>query len=138
MDIVIIRVVLRDPLQRVPREPEARMIVHRLEGAHGEEKDALADGHAGQFEREQGADCIFEEAFQGVVVERSERVGDVEAVVARVKGPVEPLMSMHLAVDHVLPCVHEEGCEGVLEEGNDDPIENFGEHCTGGGGQRPG
>ncbi len=77
MDIVIIRVVLRDPLQRVPRKPETRVIVNGLDGAYSEEKDGLADGHTGQFESEQGADCIFEKAFEGVVVERSKCIGDV-------------------------------------------------------------
>ena len=138
MDIVIKRVVVRNPLQWVPRKPEPRMIVNGLDGAHSKEEDALADAHTGQFESEQGADCIFEEAFEGVVVERSKCVRDVEAMVARVKGPVEPLMFMHLAVDHVLPCVNEEACEGILEERDDEPIEYFGELYTGGGRQGPG
>ena len=138
MDIVIIRVVVRDPLQWVPRKSETRMIVNGLEGAHGEEEDALADAHTGQFESEQGADCIFEEAFEGVVVERSKCIRDVEAMVARVKGTVEPLMFVHLAVDHVLPSVNEEGRESVLEERDDDPIEYFGELYTGSGRQCPG
>ena len=62
-----------------------------------------------------------------MVIERAEGVGYVEPVVPGVEGPVEVRVCVHGAVDEVLPCVDEEGCEGVLECRDKDVVEEFGE-----------
>ncbi len=46
-----------------------------------------------------------------MVVERAVRIGDVEPVVARVKGCVKVAGGVHEAVQEVLPCVDDEDGE---------------------------
>ena len=82
MNIMIRRIILRDPLQRIPRQPEPAMIVHDLQTAGDEEEDALAEVEARGLVGEGGAKGVHEEAFEGVVVLAAEGVGGVEEVVA--------------------------------------------------------
>ena len=102
------RIIIRQELQRVPREPEAGMVIDRLDSAERKEPHPLADTQARTLEREQRADGILEEAFQGVVIERAEGAGDVEPMVADVEGAVEVGGGVHGAMDEVLPGIDEE------------------------------
>lgn len=62
------------------------MVIDGFEGWAYEEGESLAGCEAGGFVCEGGADCVEEEAFEGVVVEGAVGVGDVETVVAWVEG----------------------------------------------------
>lgn len=84
---MVFSVVPERPLERVPGEFVAAVVVDGLERAEGEEGEAALLRHAGDFECESGAEGVHEEAFEGVVVECSEGVGAVEAVVVGVDCP---------------------------------------------------
>lgn len=86
MDIMVPRIVARDMLQRIPGERVPTVVVDGFDRRADEEEHALARGHAGEFVADAGAQGVEEEAFEGVVVEGAEGVGDVEAVVAGVEG----------------------------------------------------
>lgn len=62
-------VVGADELEWVPREVVTAVIVNSLHAGEHEEACALADSHARKLEGETGAQCIEEEALEGVVVE---------------------------------------------------------------------
>lgn len=109
--VMVKGVVFRDKLQWVPRQPEARMIVDRLNGAKREEPHSLPDTHTSDFESEKGAHSILEEAFKRMIVERAKSIGHIEAMVANVESAVEPGMSVHCPVDEVLPGIDEEYCK---------------------------
>lgn len=85
MDVVVGGVVAGHHLQGVPREGVAAVVVDGLEGGEAEEEEAEAGAHHGGLEGGAGAEGVEEEALDGVVVEGSVGVGDVEAVVAGVQ-----------------------------------------------------
>lgn len=124
---MIVCVILRDPLERVVGQSEARVVIHSLESAQGKEPDPLPNAHAGDFESQQRTHRVFEETFERVVVERAKSIRDIEPVVARMEGSIQPWTSVHLAMDHVLPGIHERCCKCVLKEWYDDPVKSFGQ-----------
>lgn len=124
VNIMVISVVVREELQWVPRQPETRMIVDRLDRGEGEEPHSLPDTHTSEFESEEGTHGVFEEAFERMVVERAESIGDIEEMVAHVKSAVQPGKSVHCPVDRVLPGIDEEHCNQVLEGRHDDPVDH--------------
>ena len=81
MHIMKRRILLIAPLQRIPRQPVAAMVVDALHDGDGAEAHGLADGEAGEGEGEGGADGVEEEGFGEGVVEGAEGVGDVDSVV---------------------------------------------------------
>ena len=62
-----------------------------------------------------------------MVVQSTERIRNVQAMVTRMESPVHKRVGVHDAMDRVLPCVDEEGCKRVLKRGDDDPVEGLGE-----------
>lgn len=85
VDVVVCRVVAGEDLEGVPGEVVAAVVVHSLDGRQTEEESPLAKGHAGDQEGEARAEGVEKEALEGVVVQRAVCVGDVKAVVSRVK-----------------------------------------------------
>ena len=79
------RVLLIAPLQRVPRQSVAAVVVDALHDGDGAEAHGLADGEAGKGQGEGCADGVEEEGFREGVVEGAEGVGDVDLVVMGVK-----------------------------------------------------
>lgn len=78
-------IITREVLERIPGERVAAVVVDGFDGRAGEEPHALAGGQEGRFVGDAGAERVEEEAFERVVVEGAEGVGDVEAVVAGVE-----------------------------------------------------
>ena len=86
VDVMVGGIVGGEMLQGVPREGVSAVIVHGLDGRHGKEPHGLAVGHAGNQEPDASTGGIQEKSFHRVVVECSESVGDIEAMVSRVEG----------------------------------------------------
>ena len=82
---MVARVVPEQPLQRVPGQRVAAVVVNRLEGREAEEDHGTARAHTRQLVAEAGADGVHQQALDGMVVERAKGVGHVKAVVARVE-----------------------------------------------------
>ena len=122
MDIMIVGIIVRQPMQRVPRESISSMVVDGFERGQSEEPHSLADIHPREFEREGRSHGIQHESLQGVVVEGAERVRDEEAVMPDVEGEIEPAVHVHGSVEEVLPRVDEEGCEEKAEPGDEYPV----------------
>ena len=59
MNIMIISIILRDPLQRIPGQLEPGVIIHRLHHAEHEEPNALSDTQSCKFESQERADGVF-------------------------------------------------------------------------------
>ena len=81
VNVVVIGGVGEEHLEGVERQAVPAVVVHCLQRRDDEEDERLAEGHAGGGLGDAGADGVQEEALDGVVVERTECVGDVEAVV---------------------------------------------------------
>jgi hypothetical protein len=103
--VVVRRVVPEEEMEQVPRQPEAAVVVDALDGAEREEEDGGARRHAGDDEGQRPAERVEQQALDGVVVLRAERVGHDEAVVPRVDVPVEEAVQVHVPMPRVLPPV---------------------------------
>lgn len=84
------------------------MIIHRLQTREPKQQDLLSHGHHAGGLGEGSGQGVEEEPFDGVVVERSERVRDVETVVVGVEVSVEPGDLVHEFVEEELPGVDDE------------------------------
>lgn len=104
-------IVACETLEWVEWQGVPTVVVHRFERAACEEAHSLPGTHPCNLEGQTSAQSVEEEALEGMVVERAVRVGDVEAVVTRVKGCVEVAGGVHEAVQEVLPCIDDEDGE---------------------------
>jgi hypothetical protein len=108
VQIVVLGIVPKDRLEGIPPDIVSTVVVHRLDRAYPKEDDGLSDGHACCRVSQDGTERVQEEAFDGVVVESSKCVGDVETVVHRVEMAVEEGNRMEESVEEVLPSVDDE------------------------------
>lgn len=63
MNIMVSRVVSEEDVKGVSGEPESTVIVNRLDGGEGEEKDGGSWGHTGEEERQSTTNGVQEKAF---------------------------------------------------------------------------
>ena len=98
MNIMKRRILFVPPLQRIPRQPIPAVIVHALHHANGAEPHRLTDGETGEYEGESGADCVKDEGFGEGIVEGTEGVRDVEAVVVGVHVSCEETTSIGIGL----------------------------------------
>ena len=122
MDIVVVGIIVRQPMQQVPGKSISSMVVDGFERGQCEEPHSLTDVHPRQFERKGRSNGIQHETLQGVIVEGAERIRDEEAVMADMEGEIEPPVHVHGSVEEVLPGVHEEGCQEEAESGDENPV----------------
>lgn len=108
VQIVVLGVVPKDGLKGIPPDVVSTVVVDRLDRAYAKEDDGLSDGHPCCRVSEDSTERVQEEAFDGVVVEGSKRVGHVETVVHRVEMAVEEGNRMKESVEEVLPGVDDE------------------------------
>lgn len=105
VQIVVLGIVSKDRLEGIPPDVVSTVVVHRLDRAYPKEDDGLSDGHACCRVCQDGTERVQEEAFDGVVVEGSKRVGHVKTVMDRVKVAVKEGDGMEESVEEVLPGV---------------------------------
>jgi len=84
--IMVPCVVPEKVLQGIEGQSVSAVIVNRLHGRKCEKGHSAADSKTGDFVGDSCSDSVHEEAFEGMVVESAERVRNVEAMMARVKG----------------------------------------------------
>lgn len=108
MDVVIVRRIPTDHLQRVPGQVVSAVIIDGLACREQEEKRGLADCQTRESFGECGTQGVEKESFDWVIVERAKRVWDVKPVVYRVKVLVEELVDVHAAMEEILPCVQDD------------------------------
>lgn len=85
VNIVISGIVGGEVLQRIPGEGVSAVVVDGLDGRAGEEPHGLAVGHTGNQEANARTSGIQKETLNGVIVESTESVGNVETMVTRVE-----------------------------------------------------
>jgi len=91
------------------------MIIDGLQASEPEEENFLSDGHHAGCLGEGRGEGIEEESFDGVVVEGSEGVRDVETMVVGVEVSVEEGNLVHEFVEEELPGVDDEAGERERE-----------------------
>lgn len=83
---MVASVVTSNMLQRVPRKCVAAVVVNGLDCRAREKPHALSGGHGGELECDTSAKGVEEESLEWMVVERTEGVGNIKPMMARVKG----------------------------------------------------
>lgn len=120
-------VIRSDELQRVPGEGVSAMVINCLDCGKGEEARSLSNRHTREFKANASTKCVEQESFQGVVVQSTVGVWNVESVVSGVESryekcqpglplssrlgavpeneelTVHPSIHMHQAMQKVLP-----------------------------------
>ena len=81
MHVMKFRILLIAPLQRIPRQAIATMIIDALHDGEGAEAHGLTNREAGEGEGEGGADGVEEEGFGEGIVEGAKGVRDVDLMV---------------------------------------------------------
>ena len=77
VDVVELRVLLAQPLERIPRQLVPAMIVQALHCAQCDEPHGLPRGELGNGDRANGANGVEDEGFRERGVESTEGVWDV-------------------------------------------------------------
>lgn len=85
VDVVVGSVVGRDLLKRVPRELVTAMVIDCFDCGHREEPHALTGRHPGGQKSHTRTGCVKEESFDRMVVQSTEGVRDIKAMVARME-----------------------------------------------------
>lgn len=86
VDVVVFRVVTRQVLERIPRQLISAVVIDGLDGGHGEKPQSLPCRHEGALIRNGCAKRVEKEALEGMVVESTKCIWDIEAVVSRMEG----------------------------------------------------
>ena len=63
MNIMVSRVITEEDVKRVSGEPQSTVIIYRLDGSEGEEKDSRSWGHTREEERQSTTNGVQEKAF---------------------------------------------------------------------------
>ena len=107
VDIVVVGIIVEEQLARVPPDTVSAMVVDRLCARDRKQQRSLSDRKTRALFREDSSDRVEHETFEGVVVERTKRVGHVEAVMDRVEMSVEEAVRVTEPVKGVLPSVND-------------------------------
>jgi hypothetical protein len=105
VNIVVVRGVSADHLERVERKAVPAVVIDGLAGREGEEERSLSYGEARDGLGKHGAKRVEEETLEGVVIERAKGVRHVEPVMHRVEVLIQELVDVHRAMEEVLPGV---------------------------------
>jgi|SRR5882724_10792998 len=77
MDVVIVGVVAKEGLERVPRDGIPAVVVYRFEGGKSEEERRLADGHVREGLCDRCAKGVEEKSLKRVVIKRPICIGHI-------------------------------------------------------------
>ena len=105
VNVVIVSIVAREPLQRVEWKGVSAMVVDGLEGGNCEQKCGLAERHAGQPLGDDGTTRIKDEALDGMVIQCAVRVRHIQPMMPGVEGLEQERVHVHGAMQEVLPSV---------------------------------
>jgi len=111
VNVVVVSVVARKPLQRVERQGVSRVIVDGLEGGNCEKKRGLAKRHASQPLRDNSTTRINKEALDWMVELSAVRIRYIQPVVPGVDSLEQVCVHVHGAVQEVYPSVDKETAE---------------------------
>lgn len=94
---MISSVVGGDLLKGVPRESVAAMVIDRLDRGHGEKPHALTVAHASCEVRDARASSIEQESFDGMVIQSTKSIRDIEAMMSGMEFHFGRLLELSLA-----------------------------------------
>lgn len=118
VNVMVSRVVVENPLKRVVGQPQATVVVDGLDGGEREEEDGRSRSHSRHQKGDSTANSVQQQAFQGMIVQRSEGEWHHQPVVLGVHVLVHKLVNVHPPVAEVLPGIHYEHGHHKLERRN--------------------
>ena len=119
VNVVIVSIAAREPLQGVERERVSTVVVDGLEGGNREQKRGLAKRHAGQPLGDHSTTRIKDETLDRVVVPSAVRIRYIQPMMPGVDSLEQERVHVHGAVQEVLPSVDKKTakCVGELNVG---------------------
>lgn len=105
VNIVVIRIVVKEQLTRIPPDLVSTMIIHRLGRRNGEKQGSLTDRQSNQLFRQYSSNRVHDQPFNRVIIQRAKSIWDVESMVDRVEMTVEESISVAQPVQGILPSV---------------------------------
>ena len=115
VNVVIVGIAAREPLQRIERQGVSAMIVDGLKGGNCEQKRGLAKRHAGQPLGDRSTTRGKDEALDGVTVPSAVRIRHVQPMVPGVDGCEQERVDVHGAMQEILPSVDKKTTKHVGE-----------------------
>lgn len=85
MNVVVDGIVVGQNLKRVQWKAESAMVINRLERCQSEKNSSLTDAETRELVGQQRADGVFNKSFDWMVVQSSERIGDIKLVMTGVE-----------------------------------------------------
>ena len=116
VNVVIISVVAREPLQRIEWQRVSTVVVDRLKHGNYEQKCCLANRHPSQPFRDPSTARIGHNSLDGMVVQSAVRIRYIQPVMPGVDVLEQKWVHVHAAMHEVLPSVHQETAEPVVSE----------------------
>ena len=104
VDVVSVRVIACEPLQRIKRQRVSTVVVDRLEHGNYEQKCGLANRHPSQPLSHPSAARI-NDCLGGVVVQCAVRIRHIQPMMPGVDGLEQECVHVHAAMHEVLPSV---------------------------------
>ena len=108
VNVVIIRIIPADVLERVEREHISTMVINSLEGCKCKEKNCLSNCKTGTRHRCEIAERIHDKRLNGMAVQCAKRVGNIDSVMDGVDVSIEKLVHVDKAMEKIFPCVSDE------------------------------
>lgn len=106
MDVMVIRIVGKEELARIPPQPVATMVVYGFKSRDREQQSRLSDGHERNLFGNGGAKGIKNEAFDWVVVKSAKSIRGIKTMMVGVEVAVEPVICVHGSVPKILPSIN--------------------------------
>lgn len=106
MDVMVIRIVGKEELARIPPQPVATVVVYGFESRNREQQSRLSDGHERNLFGNGGAKGIKNEAFYWVVVKSTKSIRGIKTMMVGVEVAIEPVICVHGSVPKILPSVN--------------------------------
>src|SRR6202041_2775055 len=105
MNVVIIRIIPADMLERVKRGHISTMVINSLEGCKCKEKKYLSGCKTGTRHRCEITERIHDKRLNGMAVQCAKCVGNRDSVMDRVDFSIEKPVHVDKAMEKIFPCV---------------------------------
>jgi len=115
VNVVIVSIAAREPLQRVKRQGVPAIIVDGLEAGNREQKRGLAKRHAGQPLGDRSTTRGKDEAFDRVAVPSPVRIWHVQPMMPGVDGLEQERVHVHGTMQEVLLSVDKKTAKYLSE-----------------------
>lgn len=114
MNVMISRIVVEENMEDITGKPESTVIIDGFDHGETEEEDGCPSSHPGDKEGD-GPTDVVKQTLKWMIIEGTECERNNQSVMLRVDTAIQKLVVMHIAVNEVLPRVHDEHGDDELQ-----------------------